>query len=46
MAGVIWARYPVVAGAILILASQIAVFVRGDVQWRVACAHVGIEQRT
>jgi len=34
MAGVIWARYPVVAGVILILASQIAVFVRGDVQWR------------
>lgn len=34
MAGVIWARYPVVAGVILILASQIAVFMRGDVQWR------------
>jgi multidrug efflux pump subunit AcrB len=34
MAGVIAARYPVLAGAILILASQIAVFIRGDVQWR------------
>ena len=34
MAGVIWARYPVVAGVIVILASQIATFVRGDVQWR------------
>ena len=34
MAGVIWARYPVFAGVILILASQIALFVRGDVQWR------------
>ena len=34
MAGVIWARYPVVAGAILLLASQVSVFIRGDVQWR------------
>ncbi len=34
MAGVIWARYPVVAGAILILASQMALFIKGDVQWR------------
>ncbi len=34
MAGVIWARYPVVAGVILILASQVALLVRGDVQWR------------
>ncbi len=34
MAGVIWARYPVVAGALLILASQMALFIRGDVQWR------------
>ncbi len=34
MAGVIWARYPVVAGAILVLASQIALFIQGDVQWR------------
>jgi len=34
MAGVIWARYPVIAGTILILASQVALLVRGDVQWR------------
>ena len=34
IAGIIWARYPVVAGVILILATQVAVFVRGDVQWR------------
>ncbi|WP_281966527.1 efflux RND transporter permease subunit [Roseovarius nanhaiticus] len=34
MAGVIWARYPVLAGVILILASQAALFVRGDVTWR------------
>ncbi len=34
MAGVIWARYPVVAGAIVILASQMALFIKGDVQWR------------
>ena len=33
-AGVIWARYPVIAGVILILASQVALLVRGDVQWR------------
>ncbi len=31
---VIWARYPVVAGVILILAGQVAVFIRGDVTWR------------
>lgn len=31
---VVWARYPVMAGVVVILASQIAVFVRGDVQWR------------
>jgi multidrug efflux pump subunit AcrB len=31
---VIWARYPVLAGVILILASQVAVFIRGDVTWR------------
>ncbi|MFD1509830.1 efflux RND transporter permease subunit [Lacimonas salitolerans] len=31
---VIWARYPVMAATILILASQIAMFARGDVQWR------------
>jgi len=34
MALVIWARYPVFAGALLILASQVAIFVRGDLQWR------------
>lgn len=34
MAGVIWARYPVMALALLILASQAVVFIRGDVQWR------------
>ena len=34
MAGVIWARYPVLAGVILVLSSQAALFVRGDVQWR------------
>ncbi|SMX23183.1 efflux RND transporter permease subunit [Boseongicola aestuarii] len=34
MAGVIWARYPVIAGAILLLASQAVLFIRGDVQWR------------
>ncbi|SEW38865.1 Multidrug efflux pump subunit AcrB [Cognatiyoonia koreensis] len=34
MAGVIWARYPVLAGVVLILASQVALVVRGDVQWR------------
>ncbi|THD75968.1 efflux RND transporter permease subunit [Thalassobius vesicularis] len=31
---VVWARYPVMAGAILLLAGQIAIFIRGDVQWR------------
>ncbi|WP_194097313.1 efflux RND transporter permease subunit [Marivivens aquimaris] len=31
---VITARYAVIAGAIFLLATQIAVFVRGDVQWR------------
>ncbi|WP_324752132.1 efflux RND transporter permease subunit [Roseovarius sp. Pro17] len=34
MAGVIWLRYPVLAGTVLILASQAALFVRGDVTWR------------
>lgn len=34
MAGVIKARYPVMALAIVLLASQIALFMRGDVQWR------------
>ncbi|SLN59398.1 Antibiotic efflux pump membrane transporter ArpB [Roseovarius litorisediminis] len=31
---VIWARYPVFAGMVLILSSQIAVFIGGDVTWR------------
>ncbi|EAR49910.1 transporter, AcrB/AcrD/AcrF family protein [Oceanicola granulosus HTCC2516] len=34
MAAVIWARYPVLALAVLALASQAALLVRGDVQWR------------
>jgi multidrug efflux pump subunit AcrB len=34
MAGVIWARYPVMAGVFVILVSQVSLFVRGDVQWR------------
>lgn len=34
MAGVVWARYPVFAMTLLILASQVAIFVRGDLQWR------------
>jgi multidrug efflux pump subunit AcrB len=33
-AGVIRARYPVIAVACVLLASQAAVFIRGDVQWR------------
>ncbi|MBD3679730.1 MAG: efflux RND transporter permease subunit [Rhodobacteraceae bacterium] len=34
MAGVVWARYPVLALAVLVLASQVALVLRGDVQWR------------
>ena len=34
MAGVIWARYPVCALAIVVLMSQAALFIRGDVTWR------------
>lgn len=34
IAGVIWARYPVFAGVVLILATQAVLFIRGDVQWR------------
>lgn len=34
MAVVVRARYPVIAGAILLLASQIAMVMSGDVQWR------------
>ncbi|SLN21848.1 efflux RND transporter permease subunit [Roseisalinus antarcticus] len=31
---VIWARYPVFAGMVLVLGGQAALLVRGDVQWR------------
>ncbi|MEM9900709.1 MAG: efflux RND transporter permease subunit [Pseudomonadota bacterium] len=31
---VIWARYPVVAGLFVLLASQIALVINGEVQWR------------
>ncbi len=34
MAGVVAARYPVLAGLFLVLASQIALFINGDVTWR------------
>jgi multidrug efflux pump subunit AcrB len=34
MAGVIMARYVVLAGVCAILASQMALFIQGDVQWR------------
>ena len=34
MAGVIWARYPVMALAILLLAAQVSGLIRGDVAWR------------
>jgi multidrug efflux pump subunit AcrB len=34
MGGVIAARYVVLAGALAILASQVALFINGDVQWR------------
>ncbi|MHA6344702.1 efflux RND transporter permease subunit [Roseivivax sp. CAU 1761] len=34
MAGVVAARYVVLAGVVAILASQVALFIRGDVQWR------------
>lgn len=34
IAGVIWARYPVFAGVLVVLATQVALFVKGDVQWR------------
>jgi multidrug efflux pump subunit AcrB len=34
MGWVVWARYPVLAAVILVLASQAAVFLRGDVTWR------------
>lgn len=34
IAGVIWARYVVIAGAIAVLASQVVLVISGDVQWR------------
>ncbi|WP_425043206.1 efflux RND transporter permease subunit [Primorskyibacter sp. S87] len=34
IAWVVWARYVVLAGAIVILASQLALFIGGDVKWR------------
>ena len=34
IAGVLWARYPVIALVFVVLASQIALFIKGDVQWR------------
>jgi multidrug efflux pump subunit AcrB len=34
IAGVIWARYPVLAGAFVLLATQAALFIKGDIQWR------------
>lgn len=34
MGWVIWARYPVMAAAILLLASQAAIFIRGDLAFR------------
>ncbi|KAE9632629.1 efflux RND transporter permease subunit [Parasedimentitalea maritima] len=34
MAWVIWGRYVVLAGALAILASQMALFIGGDVKWR------------
>lgn len=33
-AAVIWARYPVFAGLLLVLASQVTLFIKGDVTWR------------
>ncbi|NIZ08297.1 efflux RND transporter permease subunit [Pseudooceanicola sp. HF7] len=34
MAGIIRARYPVLALVVVLLASQVALFIRGDLQWR------------
>ena len=34
MGFVIWARYPVLAGLFVVLALQVGLLVRGDVQWR------------
>ena len=34
VAAVIWARYPVLAGTLAVLGSQVALLVSGEVQWR------------
>ncbi|TMV10278.1 efflux RND transporter permease subunit [Ruegeria sediminis] len=34
MGWVIWARYVVLAGAVVLLAGQLSLFIRGDVNWR------------
>lgn len=34
MAGIVKARYVVLAGVVAVLASQVALFIQGDVQWR------------
>ncbi|MGX9356989.1 efflux RND transporter permease subunit [Roseobacteraceae bacterium S113] len=34
IAGVLWARYAVIAGVLVVLASQMALFIQGDVKWR------------
>ena len=34
IAGVIWARYPLIALVIVVLSSQAVLFIRGDVTWR------------
>lgn len=34
MAGVVWARYAVIAGVVLVLASQVSLLITGEVQWR------------
>ena len=34
MAAVIWLRYPVLAMVVLVLASQLSLFLKGDVTWR------------
>jgi len=34
MGWVVWGRYVVLAAAVVILASQLALFIRGDVKWR------------
>ncbi len=31
---VVWGRYPVLAGAVLLLALQVGMFIKGDVPWR------------